>query len=155
LLRRLHCRAMNTEEYDRQNIVIMDPTTRSFQPDYRGYKYKTFGGRADLTPGGVFLHECGHSVHRLCPGIRRDFKALRSVRGNKTSITSYATKYLDEDIAECFRLFAANPLELYRLDKRRFDIMRKYCVKFCNHADLTPFKKTAGSLKITTAKLAV
>ena len=122
---RLSCRA---RWYERTRSVLMDLSTRSFQPDYRGYKYKTFGGKADLTPAGVFLHECGHALSFRHHSIIKKFRALR--KRKRKSITGYGTGNVYEDIAECFRLYVSNGALLQELAPERYEIMDKYARQY-------------------------
>ncbi len=111
--------------YSDGDCVNLDPATKSFSASYRGYKYKTFGGVADLTPGGVLAHELGHAFHTA---YRRTLTpAFRAIRKKKRrSITSYGTKSVGEDIAESFRLYVTNPDALKRVAPERFDAINRF-----------------------------
>jgi len=122
---RLDCRARWQES---TRSVLMDPTTRSFQQDYCGYKYKKFGGRADLTPAGVFLHECGHALSFKHHSIIKKFRALR--KRKRKSITSYATGNVYEDIAECFRLYVSNGDLLEEIAPMRYAVIDEYARRY-------------------------
>lgn len=122
---RLSCRA---RWHEQSRSVLVDLTTRSFQPDYRGYKYKTFGGKADLTPAGVFLHECGHALSFRHHSIIKKFRTLR--KRKRKSITSYGTGNVYEDIAECFRLYVSNGALLQELAPERYEIMDEYARRY-------------------------
>lgn len=108
--------------FARRRTIVMDPYTRSFQPDYKGYMYKTFGGLKDLTPGGVFLHEFGHVI--TTQALLSEFSRIR--RTNKKSVTSYGSGHVGEDIAETFRVFASNPMLLKNYDIARYEVMLRY-----------------------------
>ena len=99
--------------------VVLNPYSKSFSPDYRGYAFKKYGGRADLTPGGVFAHECGHGFFATYrQQLTEYFKDAR--KRKRKSITSYGTSCLEEDVAECFRLYTTNWQLLEQLDEPRF-----------------------------------
>ena len=124
LITRLSARAMY-----RKHTILLNPYTKSFSPYYRGKKkYRIFGGVTDLTPGGVFAHECGHAAIEQCPQLLTEFRVIR--RHHKKSITGYASKYLEEDVAECFRLYVTNPLQLKAIDLIRYNVMELYAKRF-------------------------
>jgi len=124
----LDCRAQWCEE---RKSVLMDPTTRSFQPNYRGKKkYRVFGGQLDLTPAGVFLHECGHAFSFRNRNIIREFRALRKTR--RRSISGYGTGNVYEDIAECFRLYVSNGTLLKSVVPERYAIVNHYARRYLN-----------------------
>lgn len=105
-------------------IVKMNPRSKCFQPDYRGWKYKKWGGVADLTPGGVFVHEAGHAFSFKHTQIFRLFRQIRKTK--KNSITSYGTSSIGEDVAECFRLYVTNPKLLCKLKPNRYAAIHSY-----------------------------
>lgn len=121
---------MTRARYDSYaRTIIMNPSARCFQPDYRGYKYKTFGGVADLTPGGVFLHECGHALTFKHPQIIKAFKALWQ-QGSRKSITGYGSSCVREDIAETFRLYMSNGNLLAQIHPARYDIIDDFAYQY-------------------------
>lgn len=122
----LRCRA---RYHSNTKSVVMNPHAKCFQANYRGYKYKTFGGVADLTPGGVFLHECGHALAFKHHDIIKAFRALWR-HGNKKSITSYGSSSIGEDIAESFRLFMSNGMLLAQIRPDRFNILDDYAFQY-------------------------
>ena len=113
---------------DKYRTVYMNPHAKSFWPDYRGYKYKVFGRVLDLTPGGVFLHECGHAFASSNPHAVRAFHRLRKT--DRKSVSSYGSTCTDEDIAESFRLFVSNSALLAELKPSRYTILDKYARKY-------------------------
>lgn len=105
----------------KQDIVLFNPYTRSFQPDYMRMQYKTFGGVKDLTPGGVLCHELGHALSNKQPQIVFAFKTIRLSDHN--FVTSYAKTSVYEDIAESFRLFCTNPKTLKKVSVNRYEAL--------------------------------
>lgn len=91
--------------------IYMDPRSTCFSKDYRGYKYKTFGGIKDLTPSGVILHELGHHIHLQLNQYTVDLvrKAFTndSIR-KEHPVTNYCKVHVDEDIAESLRVYLSN-----------------------------------------------
>ena len=109
--------------------VLLNPHSKSFWPEYKGYQYKKFGGRKDLSPGGVFAHECGHA---LCDAtdnaVVNDFIAWR--KKSKKSITWYGSKHPAEDVAECFRLYVSNPGLLQEVCAGRYAIIHRHAEQY-------------------------
>lgn len=112
----------------RKRIVWLNPYAKCFHADYRGYAYKKFGGQKDLTPGGVFLHECGHCLTFKHRAIIRDFRELRS--HHPKSVSAYGTKRIYEDIAESFRLFVSNPSLLEKEWPMRYEVLNKWAGRY-------------------------
>lgn len=108
--------------------VYLNPLSKSFWPNYKGYAYKKFGGRRDLTPGGVFAHECGHALAFNRPSVLRLFRKIREI--SRKGITSYGTGSVAEDVAESFRLYVTNPELLKDLDLARYKAINRYARDF-------------------------
>lgn len=113
----------------KDKTVLLNPNSKSFWPNYKGYQYKKFGGRKDLTPGGVFAHECGHALCTVTDNaVVDEFKELR--KAHPKSITWYGTRHPEEDVAECFRLYVSHPELLRELCLRRYRIVDKYALQY-------------------------
>jgi len=95
------CRAF----YHRRAVTLA-ANSSCFHPNYRGYRYKTFGGIKDLTPAGVFCHEIGHALEEVSDIIHSKFE---SISRDERRITAYAYTNTSEDIAESTRLYLSNP----------------------------------------------
>ncbi len=95
--------------YDpRGRCIVIDPA-RCAARGTGGWSWSWPGYKVDRTPFGVVLHELGHHWHLTCCedslGVVRAFRAACR---DEEPVTSYAPN-TGEDIAESFRLFAANP----------------------------------------------
>jgi hypothetical protein len=117
----------------RRMTVVLNPHTKSFQLNYKGYQYKRFGGRKDLTPAGVFAHECGHALwHHAEHGFKVAFGKVR--KANPKSITWYGSSCITEDVAETFRLYVSNPTYLRSIDPERYRVVHKYASMYMKEA---------------------
>jgi hypothetical protein len=71
---------------------------------------------------GTMLHEFGHFLHfQLFPKLTDKFKKF-----NREPLLHYREMDIEEDIAECFRLFILHPQRLHKGRPKRFDLLCKY-----------------------------
>lgn len=111
--RGMYCQTKNGRRW-----IELYSNTKSFSPNYRGHKYKTFGGIKDLTPGGVLAHEFSHHISFLNISL---FKSFKKIRKSSKCFTSYGQSRLGEDIAETGRLYFSNPEKLKEIDLQRYE----------------------------------
>lgn len=111
--------------------ILMNAEARCFHPDYRGWKYKTFGGIKDLTPRGIFCHELGHAAdwwqwfHLKNRFMLKEFQILRRQR-TEAAVSGYAKSHPEEDLAEAFRLFVSNGKSLKKICPVRYGILKRH-----------------------------
>jgi len=121
------CRAF----YNQKDSIIMAAGSSCFHPNYRGYRYKTFGGIKDLTPAGIFCHELGHAVEWCSDTIHNKFESISSEK----RVTVYAYTNTSEDIAESVRLYLSNNKLCLERIPYRYEILRLIDndIKFSKH----------------------